>query len=440
MQIPAEQASVSSQSGPLLTNNGARRLRILMVADVDPVHVIGGAERMLNEHSRRLAARGHRVVVLTRRENPDFPPTEEHEGVRVVRHPVGGLGPLGFIRSVLREGQTAFERLLDEEKFDLLNVHQPLAASSVLASPQSQKLPVLYTFLSPWPDEYRIRFERRAKLRNPLLGAALRAWMEMNSRAREGMERRALRRAERILVLSRFSASQLREIHGETEARISLIPGGVDTGRFHPPTDRAALRRELGFGEGPVFLTVRNLVPRMGLDSLLTAMRRVVAVRPDSLLVIGGKGPLQECLEAQARELGLERHVRFAGFIHEAQLPDYYGAADAFVLPTRCLEGFGLVTVEALACGTPVLGTPIGGTQEILQEFDPAFLFRSPDAEDMAARLLERLPEIVGNEELRARCRRYAVENFSWEVLIPCVETLMQQMVAAVSGKNAARI
>jgi glycosyltransferase involved in cell wall biosynthesis len=170
----------------------------------------------------------------------------------------------------------------------------------------------------------------------------------------------------------------------------------------------------------------------MGLDTLITAMRRVVEVRPDCRLYIGGSGPLKDQLLRQVHQLGMEQAVRFTGFIPEERLADYYSTADLFVLPTRALEGFGLVTVEALACGTPVLGTPVGGTQEILCGFDPRFLFPSTCSDDMAQRILERLPEVVGNGALRERCRDYALTHHSWDLLIPRVEALMRRVVTTL--------
>jgi asparagine synthase (glutamine-hydrolysing) len=432
---PAERlGGESAHSNPIrpLRTGKSPHLQILIVSDVDPIHVLGGAERVLNEHSTRLAARGHRVVVLTRREDSGLPLEEERGGVRVVRHPVGGVGPIGFVRSVLREGGAAFSRLVNQETFDLINVHQPLAASAVLGVPESSRLPILYTYLSPWSDEYRIRLIRRGQPPRAAAALADRAWIHLNSQARERMERRALQRADQMLVLSDFSTSQLSDIHGIPVEKVRVIPGGVDTDKFRPAADRAALRRELGLPPGLLLLTVRNLEPRMGLDALITAMRTVAAARPDCRLYIGGSGPLKEKLVDQVQELELEHVIRFTGFIPEERLADYYAAADLFVLPTRYLEGFGLVTVEALACGTPVLGTPVGGTQEILRNFDPCFLFHSTEAEEIAARILERLPEIEENQALRDRCRRYAVDTYGWDVLIPRIERLMVEM----AGRN----
>ncbi len=406
------------------------RLRVLMSADVDPVHVIGGAERVLNNHALRLAQRGHAVTVLTRREDPSLPAEETYRGVRVVRHPVHGTGAAGFVQSVLREGGLAFARLMAEGGFDLVNVHQPLAGASVVGRAESQRVPILYTYHSPWSDEYRTRATRRSRARG-VVRLASHLWIHVNSQLRRHMERRVVTRADRLLVLSDFAASQIRDLHGVPDDRIARIPGGVDCDRFHPLADRTQRRRELGLPEGPLLFTVRNLVPRMGIDQLVTAMRQVVDARPDATLLIGGDGPLRSRLQEEVRELHLQEHVRFTGFIDEATLPDHYACADIFVLPTRSLEGFGLVTVEAMACGTPVLGTPVGGTMEILNGYDARCLFAGIESADMADRILERLPEIEGNEAERARCRQHVLDRYHWEVLVSRLEALMHELALA---------
>jgi len=409
--------------------DGTRPLRILMAADVDPVHVIGGAERILNEHSLRLAQRGHEVVVLTRREDRDLPLEETHQRIRVVRHPVAQGNPAAFMQSVIREGGKAFRRLVAEKPFDVINVHQPLEGAAVLQQPASRGVPVVYTYLSPWSDEYRVRFNRRIRERHGVTALAMGAWMRMNSDLRARIERNALRRSDAVMVLSEFSVSQIRDIHGCSTENVSVIPGGVDCNRFRPLSSRGQVRAKLGLPEGFLLLTVRNLVPRMGLDTLVQAMATVVQARPDCRLVIGGSGSLRGDLEEQACRLGIAQNVSFAGFIPEDQLADYYGAADLFVLPTRVLEGFGLVTVEAMACGTPVLGTPVGGTKEILSGFDPSFLFHGLEPSDLVEGLLRQIPAVEANHTLRVNCREYAEANYGWDTLLLRVEELIERTV-----------
>ena len=127
----------------------------------------------------------------------------------------------------------------------------------------------------------------------------------------------------------------------------------------------------------------------MGLDRLLLAMQTVVEKIPHALLIIGGRGPLKDQLSALVERLALTKHVHMAGFIPEDQLPRYYQMADLFVLPTQELEGFGMVTLEALASGLPVLGTPVGGTNEILPGLDRRLVLSDSNPQTMAQGIID---------------------------------------------------
>ena len=180
------------------------------------------------------------------------------------------------------------------------------------------------------------------------------------------------------------------------------------------------MRAALGWPSGrPILFTLRNLQPRMGLDELIRAIDLLRRQVPDVLLAIGGEGALRSELESLVGRLGLGEHVRFLGFVEEARLARCYQAADVFVLPTQTLEGFGLVTVEALACGTPVLGTAVGATPEILAPLSKSLLFRDTSApamaEDLARFLDERSHDASGGEELRRACRRHAEAHYAWD-------------------------
>jgi glycosyltransferase involved in cell wall biosynthesis len=402
-------------------------MNLLMIAEADPVLLEGGAERMLQQYSHRLAARGHSVTVLTRRLAPALAPEETVGGVRVVRHPVSPRGSLGFAASLVRECGRAVQALTAEARFDLAILFQPLSAAAFHRAAAGSGLPSLYCFLSPWADEYRVR--RGLPLEAPRREPFLKPWLSLNTGARRWTERRAIAAADRFFALSDFSLGQLHRIHGLTGDGLRAIPGGVDTHRFVPLAHRAELRERLHLPPGPLLLTVRNLEPRMGLDNLLGAWAAVRERYPDAHLLIGGTGPIRRELEAMAAALGLAGTVTFTGFIAEEELPLYYAAADCFVIPTRALEGFGLVTVEALACGTPVLGTSVGATTEILTSFNPRFLFRDVSPEAIAEGILDRLPEILGDMGLRRRCRDFAVRHYDWDVVIDRLEALLREVV-----------
>jgi glycosyltransferase involved in cell wall biosynthesis len=240
------------------------------------------------------------------------------------------------------------------------------------------------------------------------------------------VERACLRRSARIAVLSDYSAGQLRRLYRMGAERIVKIPGGVDTGRFQPATDRAAIRARLGLPEKrPLLLTVRNLEARMGLDVLLRAMAIVRLRAPEALLLVGGEGSLGAELRALSAGLGLDGHVRFLGWVADAALPAYYQAADCFVLPTRELEGFGLVTVESLACGTPVLGTAVGATPELLAPLQAGLLMHDVSAAGIADAVWRFLDPkehpASAAAALRRACRIHA-ERYTWRHSVSLLE------------------
>jgi glycosyltransferase involved in cell wall biosynthesis/ubiquinone/menaquinone biosynthesis C-methylase UbiE len=401
-------------------------VRILIVSDVSPIAVLGGAERVVWEQASRLAAAGHRVRVVSRAPRHGGEGAVVYRDVPVRHFAVDRRTLRGFLRTSILGARRAVAEEVDAHGADVLHFHQPLAAFGALTSPVGRRLPSLYTFHSPAPLEYRTRRGTTDRHRGGLAGYAGAAALWL-------FERASLSRATRIHVLSDFSASLVGKLYRIPRARIVKIPAGVDLDRFQPPRDRVALRRELGLPAGrPLLFTLRNLEPRMGLDNLLRAMNLLRRLVPDTLLLIGGAGSLRRELEALAASLRLEDHVKFLGFVADADLPRYYGAADAFVLPTRALEGFGLVTVEALACGTPVLGTPVGATPEILVPLAPALVFRGVSAEAMAQDLGRFLHSVVqdpaGARRLRDASRRHAETRYGWERSIGDLETTLQTL------------
>ena len=226
---------------------------------------------------------------------------------------------------------------------------------------------------------------------------------------------------------------ELALVHPRGTPPVVVIPGGVDLRHFRPAEDRMAVRRALGLpADRFLLLTVRGLYPRMGLEALVEAVGALREALP-LMLVVGGQGPLRTALEAQVGRMRLAGHVRFAGHIAEADLPRYYQAADCFVLPTRALEGFGLVTVEALACGTPVLGTPVGATPEILAPLAPELLTDDASAEALANGI-RRVAPLLRDDAFRARCRAYVEARYDWEIAVDRLEDLLVGLSPGAEG------
>ena len=247
--------------------------------------------------------------------------------------------------------------------------------------------------------------------------------------SRRWIEQKALNQSDRIVALSRFTCDKLLNVYGFPDEKIAIIPGGIDLVRFHPTADKREVRERLHLPLGKtILLTVRNLVSRMGIENLIRAMQDIVKSVPDIYLIIGGAGPLKDDLVMMCRRLNLNQHIHFAGFIPEAALPEYYQVADIFVLPTIELEGFGLVTLEALASGTPVLGTPVGGTQEILSSFDNRFVFQDTRHESISRLIIETCQGYLNQPDKwqldSRRCRQFTEKYYSWETNVTSTERL----------------
>jgi glycosyltransferase involved in cell wall biosynthesis len=185
----------------------------------------------------------------------------------------------------------------------------------------------------------------------------------------------------------------------------------INTQRFQPDsTVREPLRRDLGAGSSFVLLAVAHLIPEKGLDVLLRALSRL----PESTVAwIAGDGPERGALERLARELGLGPRARFLG--NQSEVQPYMQAADCLVCPSVWEEAAGLVNIEGLACGLPVLASRIGGIPEIVDHEVSGLLFTPGDDAELAA-AARRLHDRPGlRESMSHAARRIAVERYSIE-------------------------
>jgi len=404
-------------------------MKILFVADVSIKKVLGGAERALYEQSCRLAEKGHEVLLLTRRLPFHSVSDEFIERVHEFRYDINQFNFITYILSSIRNSIKLFSSLEKEHSFDIINFHQPFSAFGINLTSKSKKIKKVYTCHSLAFEEYETRNPRPAKFL-PRIG------YRMNSSFRKWIENFCLSKSHLIIAASEFTKDKLIEQQGINPEKIYVLPLGVDLEKFQFNENKLEARRRLGLQkEQFILFTVRNLVPRMGLENLVCALKEASKSVKSIYLIIGGQGELRTKLQNLISEFNLADLVKLQGFIPEEKLPLYYQAADFFILPTICLEGFGLVTVEALACGTPVLGTALGGTKEILGKFDPSFLFRDISPEALAELIIEKYQYYKARPEeykqLSKGCRDFAERNYNWEKNIKDIEGLFSDLIKA---------
>jgi glycosyltransferase involved in cell wall biosynthesis len=237
-----------------------------------------------------------------------------------------------------------------------------------------------------------------------------------------------LRSASRLLAVSKHTARYVETL--VPNRRVEVLPNGVATQRFAPvksAQEREEIRSRLGLSNSPfILLTVRRLVFRNGLDTLLEACVRLKG-RKDLLVVIAGSGPERPALEEFVRREGLD-NVRLLGFVPDDLLPDLYRAADAFVLPTRTGEGFGLVLLEAFASGIPVIATRGGAQAEVVHEGRTGFLVAAESATELA----RAITVVQDHPQLRAQMGQAAWQQaltMDWEQNVTQLERALLQAV-----------
>jgi glycosyltransferase involved in cell wall biosynthesis len=401
-------------------------MRLLFAADLAYPDHAGGSHRFVYEVARRLAQRGHDVHLICGKVAPDALTEEQIDGIRYHRLDRNRRNFLTHALSYLLGARRTYQSLSHEAPFDIVSAHYILPALGILAAQGRRKVPIIYTFHGPWAAEFAVELEwSHGRCSN--WGRFFRAaWTALMVNSARLLEWAVLNGSTRVHTLSRYMAEVAAQQYRVPLSKRVIIPGGVDTEKFTPPQDKASVRAALDLPQDrPILLTIRRLYARMGLVNLLQATGLLLQDKPELLLLVGGIGPLQPHLELLIEQLGLRENVRLLGFISEEQLPHYYQAADLFILPSIELEGFGLVTLEALASGLPVLATPVGGTVEILQPLDPNLLLPSVESSDVASGILRHLNNPTVWTE---RCRHYALEHYSWERAITQLEALFQQV------------
>ena len=231
------------------------------------------------------------------------------------------------------------------------------------------------------------------------------------------LEQKVLASSARLAAESEFTANLIRRHYGDEIAnRVMVIPGWVDLQRFRPVDDTLAVRQMLGWPtDRPVLFVLRRLEARMGLDNLLYAMHMVRQRGLDFHAVIGGDGSLAEPLKALRDRLNLQTRVSFIGRVPDDTLPLAYAACDASVMPTAQLECFGIPVLESLACGRPVLATPVGAITEIMRPFEPRWIAQSAAPADLADLLAEFLTNRLPTHASE-RMREYVRAKYSPEV------------------------
>lgn len=362
----------------------------------------GGLERYVAELSRELSKRGLDITIFCKHVRKQDPLIEILDsGVTICRYEVPEKSDRLFAGKYLpmvRRGVR--QHLRAQEPFDIAHGHFAVPCLGTVA----RGAPFVYTFHAPVSKELASERQNSYVLPSVVEAAAVRG-LRM-------VERRLVRDANEVVVLSDFMKAEVSALDSAAGSRARLVPGGVDVNYFAPGD---APRVDWLHDASHVIVVARRLVPRTGVAEFVSALPEVLKVFPLAKVAILGDGLQRPVVEREIRRNGLERQVRLFGFVPEDELCNWYRRADLVVTPTMQLEGFGLSTAEAMACGTPTLVTPIGANQELARLVSARLISNSASVDDLSRSMVDLLRDVDWLHSLSAPSRDAAVLNFGWE-------------------------
>ncbi len=376
----------------------------------------GGMNVYVREVTRQLGVMGVRVDVFTRSQDEHVPHVLHDLGYgnRVVHVPAGPEVPLPKpeLASHLPQFVQGIREFAQAKgiHYDLVHSHYWMSGLAALELKQAWQVPVAHMF-------HTLVLMKNRVAQSP---------EEMEGGYRLEGERKVIQQADRIIAATPAELAQLQWLYQADVRRIVVIPPGVDPHRFYPiPQDEA--KEFIGVPPcGRMLLFVGRIEPLKGMDVLINAIalmrqRGVLERNPFCLAVIGGEPDADPekmsaemaRIQALCAQFGLQDLIVFLGKRSQDTLPYYYSAAEAVVVPSH-YESFGMVALEALACGTPVVASQVGGLAYLVQDGLTGYTVPVDEPEILA----DRLENLLGDADLRARMGQQAViaaSDYAWE-------------------------
>lgn len=245
------------------------------------------------------------------------------------------------------------------------------------------------------------------------------------------LARRVVAGADFLIANSRNTVRIVQEVWGARPKRVRLLHPGVDTNRFYPSANNQTIRERLGWGKGPVILTVGRLQKRKGHDQMILALKEIRNRIPDVLYAIVGDGEEKKTLLELIAQEGLTNHVALLGERDDAELISCYQQCDLFVLPNRQvgqdIEGFGMVLLEAQACGKPVIAGASGGTSETMNIPKTGQVVDCSTPAALGSLVTQWLSDPPLLAKMGKAARAWVEEQFDWAVLAKKAEELFQE-------------
>ena len=365
---------------------------------------IGGVERHVLEISNALIKRGHSITILTTR-SPAHGRYHEIDGIKVIRVPYG----IPLYSSSIPFRTFGYLNLHD---YDLIHAHTPNPTIADLSCIKNQgKIPFILTYHNDITKDGNL-----GKIISYAYNSTLGSFLLKNS--------------DVIITTTKSYAEKSNNLINY-KYKIKVIPNGVTLNKFNDDMDRKKIKVAYNLPiQSKVILFTGQIEEYKGIKYLLQAFRKILDYEKTSYLIIVGSGALCKYLKEITSELEISDNVIFSGYVRDRDLPHYYSACDIFVLPSISKkEGFGIVQLEAMASGKPVICTNLPGVNEV-DENEVASIHVPPkDAEALANAILILLKNEKQAKEMGANGRKLVEEKYSWDKVAEKTEIVYNEVL-----------
>jgi len=364
-----------------------------------PPRVVGGIARHCEGLAKALVQQNHEVHLFTL-DFPGSPNYEEMDGIKVYRASTE-LGHPNFLTWVLLFNHFLAKRMADVTQsidFDVIHVHDWLAAFSGISFKHYLKKPMVLTVHST-------EVGRAQGLHSP------------DSFSINGIEWWATYEADRVIVCSQSMKNEICSHFNLPLDKVDVIPNAIDATKYQASVDRGSVRQRYGVGYGEkLILCVGRLVPQKGIEYFIRAIPIIAKRYPEAKFIIVGEGWSRDILEAEARSSGQGRKIQFTGFASDQEVINLMTSADALVVPS-VYEPFGIVALEGMATGVPVVASKVDGLAEVI-EHDRTGVFVYPRSPESIAWGVDQVLSDPGHAKwLTENAKEELRKAYSWEAV-----------------------
>lgn len=397
-------------------------MKILMLSWEYPPRIVGGISRVVHDLSHRMIKDGHDVTVVTYKDG-NAPYFEDDKGVKVYRVDNYMIHPNNFIDWILQLNfnmlAKANELIVKEGKFDVIHAHDWLVAYAAKSLKEAHNIPIVSTIHATENGRNSGIHDETQRYINDT------EWMLTYE-------------STEVIVNSNYMKGDLQRIFGLPFEKINVVPNGINLTNFSGIERDYDFRRQFAMDNEKIILYVGRLVYEKGIQNLIGAMPKILNNYNDAKLVICGKGGMMEELKQEAKNLGIENKVYFAGYCDSKKVQKMYKCADIAVFPST-YEPFGIVALEAMLAGVPTVVSDVGGLDEIVTHGVDGMKSYAGNANSIADSVTALLYDHQLATNVSKKAKQKVKDQFNWEKIAQDTHFTYEKAICQTMAERQAK-